>query len=543
VTTTASAATETVDYCIVGGGPAGCVLASRLSEDARNGVMLLEAGPRDWHPFLHIPAGFIFAYRDRRFNWLYQSEPDPGLCNRTLGITQGKVLGGSSSINGMLHARGQKQEIDRWSREGCTGWGYDELLPYYLKAETYKGSARSAEARRGTDGPQVVSDPLVIHPLSRAFVEGARQIGMPYVEDMNGAHREGVAHYQQNRDGRFRSQPAQTYLRSARKRPNLRVEVHATCTKVLFEGRRATGVQYVQAGQSRTVMVRREVIVSAGVFKSPQLLQLSGIGDPEALRALGIPTLVASRGVGRNLRDHFLLSVIQRVQGTPTLNERTHGPTLVREVMKYAFRGTGLLTMGTAAAAATFRSRPDLEAADALLMFTPGSYATPGVLDSKPGMTIGLWPAHPKSHGTVAARSTNPLDPPSIRLNFLSDEDDQRVVVECVRRARAIFASPAMSPYTVMELNPGPDVRSNDEIADFARQQGRSGMHFVGTCRMGSDDAAVVDTDLRVKGVAGLRVVDASVMPNTTVGNINATVVAIAERAADLIASAARDET
>jgi choline dehydrogenase len=381
-----------------------------------------------------------------------------------------------------------------------------------------------------------VSDPLVIHPLSHAFVEGAQQIGMPYIEDMNGATREGVSHYQQNRDGRFRSQPAQTYLRMARKRPNLQVKVEATGTKIICEGVRAVGVAYVQGGRTRTVMARREVIVSAGVFKSPQLLQLSGIGDPQALREIGVPVLVANKSVGRNLRDHFLLSVIQRVKGTPTLNERTHGPTLVREVLKYVFRGTGLLTMGTAAAAAYFRSRPGLAAPDALLMFTPGSYATPGVLDSKPGMTIGLWPSHPKSHGTVSARSANPLDAPSIQLNFLSDEDDRRVVVECVRKARAIFASTAMAPWTVKELSPGADVRSDDELVEFARQYGRSGMHFAGTCRMGSDEAAVVDPQLRVKGVAALRVVDASVMPNCTVGNINATIVAMAERAAGLIA-------
>lgn len=536
-THTSETETETVDYCIVGGGPAGCVLASRLSENGRNSVMLLEAGPRDWHPFMHIPAGFIFVYRDRRFNWQYESEPDPELGNRSLILTQGKVLGGSSSINGMLHVRGQREEFDQWAQSGCSGWSYDELLPYFIKAESYHGAARSPTARRGFHGPHVVSDAPSIHPLSQAFVDGAQELGMSFNEDMNGATREGTSYFQHNRDGRFRSQPAQTYLRAARKRPNLQVKVEATGTKILFEGTRAVGVSYVQGGQHKKVMARKEVILSAGVFKSPHLLQLSGIGDPDVLRDIGITPLVANRSVGRNLRDHFLLSVVQRAQGIATFNERARGLTLVKEVLKYAFLGSGMLTLGTGTAACFFRSRPGLSAPDAQLMFAPGSYASPGVLEKEPGMSIGLWPSHPQSHGTVFARNANPLEPPSIRLNYLSAEEDQRVVVECVRLSRAIFASRAMAPWSVREISPGRDVRTDDEVIAYARQNGRSGMHFAGTCRMGSDAGAVVDPQLRVKGVSGLRVVDASVMPNCTVGNINATVVAMAERAADLIAS------
>jgi choline dehydrogenase len=527
--------TETVDYCIVGAGPAGCVLASRLSEDGRSTVMLLEAGERDWHPFFHIPAAFIFIYRNQRFNWQYQAEPDPNLNNRALMIPQGKVLGGSSSINGMLHVRGQKDEFDRWVEAGCSGWSYENILPYYLKAETYRGHARSASALRGFNGPHGVSDAPSIHPLSRAFVEGAQELGMPYIEDMNGETREGASYFQHNRHGRFRSQPAQTYLRAARKRGNLQIKTEATGTKILFEGRRAIGVTYVQGGQQKTVKARREVIVSSGVFKSPHLLQLSGIGDPELLQQLGIPVLVANPSVGQNLRDHFLLSIIQRARDVTTFNERARGLTLVKEVLKYALLGTGMLTLGTGTASCFFRSRPGLTAPDAQLMFAPGSYASPGVLESKPGMSIGLWPSHPQSHGTVMARTTQPLDSPTIHLNFMSAEDDQRIVVECVRKSRAIFASRAMAKWSVHEVSPGPDVRTDDDIVQYARQNGKSGMHFAGTCRMGSDKAAVVDPDLRVKGLSGLRVMDASVMPNCTVGNVNATIVAMAERAADLI--------
>lgn len=527
--------TETVDYCIIGGGPAGCVLASRLSEDSRTSVMLLEAGKRDWHPFIHIPAAFIFVYRDRRYNWQYESEPDANLGNRSLTITQGRVLGGSSSINGMLHVRGQKEEFDEWAQSGCRGWSYEELLPYYRKAENYLGEARTDAPLRGFEGPQAVSDAGAIHPLSRAFVEGAQELGMHFIADMNGATREGVSYFQHNRQGRFRSQPAQTYLRIARKRPNLQVKVEAMGTKVVFNGKRAVGVTYLQGGKAKTVLARKEVILSAGAFKSPHLLQLSGVGDPDLLSKIGVSTIVANRSVGRNLRDHFLLSVVQRAHNITTFNERARGITLIKEVLKYTFQGSGMLTLGTGTAACFFRSRAGLSAPDSQLMFAPGSYASPGVLEKEPGMSIGLWPSHPQSEGSVSARSSNPLDAPSIHLNFLSSEDDQRIVVECVRKSREIFASRAMSRWSVREVNPGADVRTDEEIVEFARQNGRSGMHFAGTCRMGADDGAVVDPELRVKGVDGLRVVDASVMPNCTVGNINATVVAIAERAADLI--------
>ena len=530
---------EAVDYCIVGAGPAGCVLASRLSENGRSHVMLLEAGTQDRHPFIHIPAAFIFIYRNRRYNWRYESEPEPTLNNRSLVITQGKVLGGSSSINGMLHVRGQKEEFDQWSQAGCTGWSYEDLLPYFRKAETYRGNGQVDTLLRGTAGPLVVSDATGIHPLTQAFVDGAHEIGVPFNPDINGATREGASFFQHNRAGRFRSQPAQTYLRIARKRPNLQVKVEATATKVLFDGTRAIGVSYMQGGHLRTVMARREVILSAGVFKSPQLLQLSGIGDAAVLRQIGLTPLIANSAVGRNLKDHFLLSVVQRARGIATLNEASRGLILARELLKYVFTCTGMLTQGTGAASCFFRSRPDVPAPDAQFMFIPGSYGpTPGVLEREPGMTIGLWPSHPRSAGTVVARSANPLDPPSIQLNFLNVEDDQRIVVEGVRKSRAIFGSRAMAPWSVREINPGNAVQTDDEIIAFARQNGRSGMHFAGTCRMGTDDSAVVDPSLRVKGVSGLRVVDASIIPNCTVGNINATVVAVAEKAADLIAAA-----
>lgn len=529
----------TVDYCIVGAGPAGCVLAARLSEDPKSRVMLLEAGARDRHPFFHIPAAFIFIYSNQRYNWWYETEAEPTLKDRKLKITQGKVLGGSSTINGMLHVRAQEEEFEQWSQSGCTGWTWENMLPYYRKAETYHGTSADREGLRGHDGPHGVSDAADVHQLTRAFVAGARETGMPVMDDMNGPKREGAAFFQHNRKGRFRAQPAQTYLRPAMKRQNLRVEVEAFATRILFEGTRAVGVAYRQGGKDRVVRVRREVILSAGVFKTPQLLQLSGIGDPAHLQSIGVTPLVSRPAVGQNLRDHFLMTVVQRVKGIATLNERARGWRLGKELLKYVFLADGALTLGTGSAGAFFRSRPGLAAPDAQLMFIPGSYGpVPGILEHEPGASIGFWPSHPQSQGSVLASNADPLSQPAIRTNFLTAEDDQRVVVECVRRARAIFASTAMARWNVGEVRPGPDVRTDDEIVDFARGNGRSGMHLAGTCRMGGDEAAPLDPQLRVRGTSGLRVVDASILPNITAGNPNATIVAMAERAVDLIKAA-----
>ncbi|MDI6028797.1 GMC family oxidoreductase N-terminal domain-containing protein [Corticibacterium sp. UT-5YL-CI-8] len=528
---------DVADYCVVGAGPAGCVVASRLTESGAHKVVLLEAGPRDWHPYIHIPATCLFLQSDKRFNWLYQSEPEFGTTDRVFKLSQGRVLGGSSSINGMLHVRGQAEDFNQWAQAGCRGWSYEDVIPYFRKAETYNG--RDETGLRGRSGPHAVSDFLNVHPLTQAFVEAAQETGLPLNPDMNGASREGVAFYQQNRKGRFRGQPAQTYLRQARGRANLDVRTEAVCTRILFEGHKAVGVEYVQGGVVRTIRARREVILSAGAIKTPHLLQLSGIGDPEHLGGLGVEPLVARPSVGRNLRDHFQLRVGHRVKDMVTLNERTRGLSIVKETLKYAFLGTGVLTMGAGTAAIFFRSREGLAAPDAQLIFAPGSFAAPGVLEKEPGMTIGAWPSRPESQGTVLARTANALEQPAIAPNYLTAQEDRRVVIECVRKIREIFASPAMSRWSVRETFPGPDVNGPDEVLEFAKNRGTSGLHFVGTCRMGSDDAAVVDPELRVRGVKGLRVVDASVMPNCTVGNTNASVVMIGEKASDLILSAA----
>ena len=522
---------EQFDFCIIGGGTAGCVLANRLSENGRHRVVLLEAGPRDWHPFIHIPATCLFLQSNPTFNWLLQSEPEHNANGRRFKLSQGKGLGGSSSINGMLHVRGAPADFDIWAQSGCTGWSYDDVLPFYRKAESYQGGE---DHEHGRDGPHSVSDFLAVHPLTKAFVDAADEIGVPFNADMNGARREGVAYYQQNRKGRFRAQPAQTYLRQARRRANLDIRTEAIVTRIMFDGARAVGVEYRQGGALRTLRVNREVIIAAGALKSPHLLQLSGIGDPAHLSSLGIPLRAAAPGVGQNLSDHFQVRVGHRVQGVITLNERTRGWPLIKEVLNYTFRGKGMLTMGAGTAALFANSRDGLEQADMQLIFAPGSFAAPGVLETLPGMTIGCWPSRPESRGTVLAASADPMQQPAIRLNYLSAQEDERLVIAGTRLIRKLFAAPALARWSAGETFPGPQLETDTEILDFARERASSGLHFAGTCRMGGEDA-VLDPKLRVRVVSALRVVDASAMPGTTIGNTNATVVMVAEKAAAMI--------
>ncbi|MBB6413759.1 GMC family oxidoreductase [Mesorhizobium sangaii] len=523
------------DYCVVGAGSAGCVVSARLAEDEQSKVLVLEAGPNDWHPFIHIPAGYFYLLSNPTFNWMYNTEPEEATCNRRITFPSGRGLGGGSSINGILFVRGQAAEYDRWEKLGCDGWNFSSMLPYFKKAETFLGDGTEY---RGNDGPITVSAFRTVHPLARDFVEAARQAGHTKIEDINSPVHEGVSFFQQNRNGRFRANTASAYLRPAKKKnPNLRVETNATCSRIIFDGKRVKGVEFTKGGVARRVRVLKEVIVSSGAIRSPQLLQLSGIGDPVHLKSIGVPVTSESINVGRNLRDQYLVRLSHRVKGVLTINETKSFASIAVETIKYLTANRGLLTLGASMAAVRCKSSPEAEFADLQLMFAPVSFSPtlPGKLESAGGMTIGVWLSCPDSVGTVRARSSTASDRPIIHPNYLSAETDWPRLLFGLRAARKIFEMDALRRWSIGETTPGKEVVTDDNLYEYTRRAGSTAAHYAGTCQMGSDDRNVTDTQLRVRGVSGLRVVDNSVVPSPVSGGMNATAIAVAERAADLI--------
>ncbi len=526
------------DYVVVGAGSAGCVLASRLSEDGAK-VVLLEAGPTDRHPLIHIPAGVGHLLYDTRYNWNYSSEPEAMADGRRLHCPRGRVLGGSSSINGMLYVRGNPADYDGWAQLGCRGWSYADVLPLFRQSERYDGGD---EAYRGRNGPLRVEDYRTILPLTHLFVAAAEQAGFPRTADANGATQSGVSYSQMTRNGRFRGSTAQTFLRQARRRPNLRIETNATATRLLLQGRRCTGVAFRRGDITEEVRAAREVIVCAGSINAPHLLQISGIGAAAHLRDIGVDVVHDLPGVGGNLSDHYAVRLVHRVRDLVSLNQLARGPRLLREIIRFAVNGRGALTFGVTSAMVFCDSREGLASPDLQLLFTPASYVFGKALafEAAPGMTIAVCPTRPASRGSVMAQSPDPLARPAIRFNYLTARDDLRVISAGLRHARRIFAAAAFAPYRVAETRPGPAVTDDDAIAAFARREGSSLYHPVGTCKMGIDPAAVVDPRLCVRGIGGLRVADASIMPFLTTGNTNAATIMIGEKAAAMIRAEAR---
>jgi choline dehydrogenase len=527
------------DYIVIGAGSAGCVVASRLSEDGSR-VVLLEAGPPDRDPMIHIPAGVIRVLNNTKINWNFLSEAEPGTDGRKLQWPRGKVLGGTSSINGMLYVRGNPADYDNWAQMGCRGWSYDEVLPYFKKSETYRGDGDPEYRSKG--GPLIVEDYRTILDLTHRFVEAAKQAGFAFTPDYNGKTQEGVAYSQMTRRGKWRGSTAQTFLREARHRANLKVETDATVTKLILDGKRCTGVAFRQGGVDRQETAAREVILCGGAVNSPHVLQISGIGPAAHLHSIGVPVLHDLPGVGANLNDHYVIRVSHRVRDAVTINQLARGARLVREVVKFATVGKGALTFGVTSAMVFCRSREGLSSPDLQLLFTPASYAQ-GVfrqLEREPGMTVAVCPVRPDSRGTIMAQSPDPFTYPAIRPNYLSAPSDLRVLIAGVEHTRRIFAQSAMAPYSVEETLPGPGIATDEQFAEFARKAGTNVFHPVGTCKMGTDPMAVVDPRLKVIGIAGLRVIDASVMPAVTTGNTNAPTIMIGEKGAAMIKEDAR---
>jgi choline dehydrogenase len=527
------------DYIIVGAGSAGCVLANRLSADGRHSVLLLEAGPKDTNLWIHVPLGYGKLFKEKTVNWMYQTEPEPELDGRTVFQPRGKVLGGSSSINGLLYVRGQHEDYDRWRQRGNAGWGYDDVLPYFKKAENQQ---RGADKYHGVGGPLSVSNLGHPDPLSAAFIDAAAETGLPVNPDFNGATQEGAGFFQTTTRGGRRASTAVAYLRPAKGRGNLRVETSALAQRILFEGRRARGVEYWQGGALRTATARKEVLVSSGAYNSPQLLQLSGVGPAELLKQHGIDVVLDAPGVGNDLQDHLQVRIVMRCTQPITLNDILNHP--VRRVMagaRYAAFRSGPLTIAAGTSGAFFKTNPRLASPDIQIHFLPFSTDKMGEnMHPFSGFSASVCQLRPESRGSLRIKSADPSVPPAIRINYLATETDRAAFVDGMKMLRKILAAPALKPFIIDEVEPGAKIASDEEILNFCRQRGSTVYHPTSTCRMGNDPLAVVDQRLRVRGIEGLRVVDASIMPDLMSGNTNAPTIMIAEKASDMILEDAR---
>ena len=526
-----SLALTSFDYVIVGAGSAGCVLANRLTADGRSTVLLLEAGPRDKDFWIHVPLGYgkLFARTD--VNWAYQSEPEPALNGRRVFTPRGKVLGGSSSINGLVHIRGQREDYDGW---GVPGWGFGDLLPYFKKSEDH---AHGASQWHGAGGPIAVSNLPDRHELCDAFIASAMALGIPRNDDFNGATQEGTGYFQVTAKNGRRCSTAVGYLRPARRRPNLCVEVEALATRVLFEGKRATGVAYEARGAKHEARAAREVILAAGTINTPQLLQLSGVGPRALLDRHGIQVVHDAPGVGEDLQDHFYCRTFWRCTRPITLNDDMLSLWRQAKIgLQYLLLRRGPLAVSAGYAAAFVRTRPEVSRPDAQIYFINFSTAKRGgVLHPFSGFTLSVSQTQVESRGSVHIASPDPRVAPAIRYNYLDTANDRRVMVDGLKLIRRIAATQPLRDYVAAEEYPGPRVRSDEDWLAFCCEAGDTVFHPTSTCRMGMDARAVVDPRLRVCGLESIRVVDASVIPAVPSGNINAAVIAVAEKAADLI--------
>lgn len=526
---------ETFDYVIVGGGTAGCILANRLSASGRHSVLMLEAGGDGRGLWVTIPAGFSKLITNPKFNWLFETEAENSTLDRKILVPRGKGLGGSTLINGMIYVRGQPEDYDEWRDAGASGWGWDDVAPYFTRLESYDKGGEG----RGDSGPMSVVEVSERFPLAQALLDAAKEDGQVINRDYNGRVQEGFCYYQMTQANGRRCSALSAYLEPARHRANLTVRTGALVSQLDFSESDdvCTGVTYMQDGRRHSVAARVEVILAAGAIQTPQVLELSGIGDPKFLHACGIPIKRELRGVGNNYIDHYSSRLAWRVRNTATLNEMTRGWRLAGAVMQYWLRHTGILTLGTGLIGAFLRSRPELTRPDIQYFFMHASYGNVAArsLERAPGMTLAMTQMRPQSRGSIHVKNRDPFTAPAIKPNYLGDPRDQQVYVDGMELARRIFSRPAMQSYVEYELTPGEEVQSPEQWLDYIRKTGQTIYHPIGTCRMGVDELAVVDPSLKLNGVKKVRIADASVMPTMISGNTQAAVMMIAERAADLI--------
>jgi len=525
---------NTYDFIVVGAGSAGCVLANRLSENGRYSILLLEAGPKDNYPWIHIPIGYGRTMFHKVYNWGFYTEPEPGMHNRKMYWPRGRCLGGSSSINGLIYVRGQAEDYDHWAALGNKGWAWKDVLPYFIKSEH---NSRGTSAYHGGDGPLWCSDIEERHELMDAIIRAGEELGVPRTDDFNGARQDGVGYYQLFTRRGWRCSTAVGYLRPAQKRPNLRIETDAQATGLIFEGTRATGVKYEQNGTLHNSHAAREVILATGALQSPQLLQLSGIGRASFLQSMGIPVVKDLPGVGENLQDHLQLRVMYKVRKPITTNDELRSLWGQMQMgLKYVFQRRGPLAIGINQGGLFTRALPESKTPDIQFHFASLSAEMAG---AKPhpwsGCTFSVCQLRPESRGTVMIQSRDPKRAPAMQANYLSTEVDRRCAVAGIKFARRLAATSALQPYIAEEYRPGAAASTDEELLEFAREYGATIFHPSGTCKMGSDPMAVVDARLRVHGVRGLRVVDCSVMPTLVSGNTNSPVVMMAEKASHMI--------